>query len=269
MKYNENAVYQPGNQYPKAGDVAPFASLPAWWRRFIFQVLNGRELQVYLYIVMMVDADNSVAYPTINSIQSDMGLSSDTQVFGALRNLVSYGFILRNRMQLPNRQSRLLRNVYQRAAPEFTLLELLKRGRVSKEDGIEAGDKAIDEFLNFGTCPTPVPADPYGFTAVPKDVARGLERLLGIDAFHRYELTRDGNKRDVLMKLLQDRLDQRIEAGERKYAAVEVPPRDRQREEARQREKAIAAAGGVAAVAAAMPEAPGFDEAEEDGEIPF
>lgn len=242
MKYNELLVEEPGNQYPKAGEVAPFASLPAWWRRFIFQVLNGRELQVYLYIIMMVDSDNAVAYPLVESIRKDMGLASDTQIFEALRTLEDQGFIRRRRTQLPNRTSRLPRNVYQRSAPEHTLLCLLKRGR--SEDGGHAGDKAIDEYLNPGVCPTPRPKNPNLYSGIPKDVARGLKRLLGPD-YDNYAFTDDGKRRYVLIQLLQDRLDKRISAGGEKYANLEPAPRDRQRHDASLREKGIIAAGGV------------------------
>ncbi len=249
MKYNELLVQEPGNQYPKAGDVAPFASLPAWWRRFIFQVLNGRELQVYLYLIMMVDSDHAVAYPLVESIQRDMGLRSDTQIFEALRTLEDMGFIRRRRTQLPNRSSRLPRNVYQRSAPEFTLLCLLKRGRVEDggraEDGDRPADKAIDEYLNPGVCPTPRPKNPNARTDIPKDVARGLKHLLGRE-YDEYAFTDDGQRRDVLIQLLQDRLEKRIREGGEKYANPEPAPRDRQRQEASLRERMIAAAGGVA-----------------------
>ena len=261
MKYNELLVYEPGNQYPKAGDVAPFASLPAWWRRFIFQVLNGRELQVYLYIVMMADAENAIAYPLVESMRQHMGLRSDTQIFEALSNLEALGFIRRRRLKLPNRTSELPRNIYQRAAPEFTLLVLLKRGRV--ETGGRRGDKAIDEFLDAGYCPTPAPIDPKGRTAIPKDVAPGLKRLLGAE-YEEYAFAPDGFKRERLMRLLQDRLQERRRKGGEKYANLEPAPRDRQREVARIREKAIAAAGGVATTISSQE-----DLLLDDDSIPF
>ncbi len=254
MKHNELLVHEPGNQYPRAGDVAPFASLPAWWRRFLFQVLNGRELQVYLYIVMMVDAANAIAYPLVESMREDMGLSSDSQVFEALRNLETLGFIRRRRQKLPNRTSRLPRNVYQRPAPEYTLLTLLRRGRV--EEGGRPGDKAIDEHLNPVYCPIRPPAEPKRHTPVPKDVAAGLKRLLAAEYDH-YAFAADGEKRRQLIHLLQVRLDDRRREGGEKYANLEPAPRDRQREQASAREKTIAAQGGVAA------------NTFEDFEIPF
>lgn len=264
MKHNELLVWEPGNQYPKAGDVAPFASLPAWWRRFIFQVLNGRELQVYLYIVMMVDGANAVAYPLVDSMRKDMGLNSDTQIFTALKKLEDLGFIRRRRQQLPNRLSRLPRNVYQRPAPEFTLLRLLRRGRV--EDGGSVGDIAIDEYLTPARCPTTLPADANGFSPIPKDVAAGMKRLLG-DQYDYYAYSTDGEKRSALMELLQIRLDEREREGGEKYATVERAPRDLKREQASKREKAIAAQGGVAGAAGAA-----FVNAEDEEvgeEIPF
>jgi hypothetical protein len=268
LRHNELLVYEPGNQYPKAGDVAPFASLPAWWRRFIFQVLNGRQLAVYLYIVMLVDSANSVAYPLVESIKRDMGLASDTQIYHALEKLERLGFIRRRRMRLPNRSLRLPRNVYQRPAPEFTLLELLKRGRI--EDSGRPGDIGIDEFLNPVRCPAPAPADPLATTAIPKDVQAGLKRLLGRD-YDAYAYALDGERREMLMQLLEARLDERRREGGEKYATREPAPRDRQRAEASVREKAIAAAGGV--VIDARPFSTGFEDEisleDFEDEIPF
>jgi hypothetical protein len=265
LRHNEQLVYEPGNQYPKAGDVAPFASLPAWWRRFIFQVLNGRELAVYLYIVMHTDGANAVSYPLVESIRQAMGLKSDTQVFSALERLERAGFIRRRRKTLPNRSSRLPRNVYQRTAPEFTLLQLLRAGRA--ESG-RPGEKGIDELLRPIRCPAKPPADPDACSAIPRDIQAGLKRLLGRD-YETYADATDGDRYEILVELLQDRLDVRLKEGGTKYATLEPAPRDHQRDEASKREKAIAAAGGVPAAAASDSEWDFDSAALEEEEIPF
>lgn len=139
-------------------------------------------------------------------------------------------------------------------------MELLKRGRV--EDGGKPGNKAIDEFLNPGLCPTRLPADSKAFSPIPKDVAVGLKRLLSGD-YDDYAFAPDSEKRSQLMRLLEEHLDERRREGGEKYADREPPPRDLQRQRASVREKTIAAQGGVA-VKRADSDSLAFDD-----EIPF
>ena len=257
MRFNELLVVEPGNQYPTPGEVAPFASLPTWWRRMIFRVLNPREFAVYMYLVMMMDAGNSIAYPLVESMRRDMGLHSDSAIFEALGSLERLGFIRRRRSALPNRSSRVTRNIYQRPAPEFTLLTLLKRAE-------REGEKGIDAFLNPITGPLKTAPSADEITAIPKDVLPGLKRLLG-DDFDDYAHTEDVYKREVLIRLLEERLAERRRLGGEKNAAnpPQLAPRDRQRQTAREREVGIAAAGGVALGGPVQPE-PSFDD-----EVPF
>jgi hypothetical protein len=240
MLYNDLLVYEPGNQYPRPGEIAPFTSVPVWWRRFIFKVLRSREFAIYLYIAMKMDAEHAVAYPPAREIQEAMDLKSDSAVFDALRTLEDMGFLRRRTRQLPNRTSRLHRNVYQRAAPEFTLLRLLER---TGPEG-RLGDKGINELFDFCRCPSPPLPDPHATTEVPRDVAAGLKRLLGA-TYDDYAFTEDGSKREALTTVLRERLEQRLREGGEKYVNLREAPRDRQREQAREREVAIATAGGV------------------------
>lgn|GEM_PF-3523234 len=240
MQYNDLLVYEPGNQYPSApSEVAPFATIPAWWRGFIFKVMNPRDFAVYMFIAMRTDGGHAIAYPLVSDIQEAMGLSSDSAIFDSLRKLVDLGFIRRRTQQLPNRSSRLRRNIYQRAAPEFTLLTLLNRTDASAR----RGDAGIDEFLHFCVCPAPAPSQPNVASAVPRDVAAGLKRFL--QNYDDYAFANDGDKREVLKALLMEQLDHRMQQGGERYQNRQPAPRDRQRVQASAREMAIAAAGGV------------------------
>lgn len=104
----------------------PFTEIPAWWSGFVFHVLNARQISLYLYLCMLLDAEGTCA-PTVEQIRQDLGLSGSI-VFGALAALDSFGFILRRRTYLASLRSR--RNVYQRPACEFTVLRLLELGKV-------------------------------------------------------------------------------------------------------------------------------------------
>ena len=240
MQYNDLLVFEPGNQYPNAREVAPFATLPAWWRGFIFKVLSPREFTVYMYIAMRADAQNAIAYPTAREIRVAMNLESDSAVFAALRTLEELGFIRRRAQKLPNRTIRLRRNVYQRAAPEFTLLTLLNR----TGDGGSHGDKGVNELLEFATNPAIV-EDPSAVSPVNRDLSGGVKHLLGDEDFNEYALTPDGEKREVLARILDEHLARRRQEGGQRYRDRQAAPRDRQRQQARERERSIAAAGGV------------------------
>jgi hypothetical protein len=245
MRYNDLLVTQHGNQYPAPADVAPYASLPSWWRRFIFQVLNPREFTVYMYLAMMTDVGNAVAYPLIASVQRDLGLQSDSAIFDALRELERLGFIQRSRQRLPNRTSQLKRNVYQRVAPEFTLIRLLE----AANENHRRGKPGINGMLEPSIGQPRHSGDPNEITPVHRDAAAALKRLLGDESFSEYVAAVDSDKRDVLMRLLEERLQKRMKSGrDRRSERPPAPsPRDRQRENARKRELEIATNGGVAA----------------------
>lgn len=120
-------VLDPNNAFDDA--CRPFTEIPAWWSGFVFHVLNARQITLYLYLCMLLDAEG-VCAPTVEQIRQDLGLSSSI-VFGALGALDTAGFILRQRQYLPALRSR--RNVYQRPSCEFTVLRLLETGKVDGE----------------------------------------------------------------------------------------------------------------------------------------
>lgn len=118
----------------------PFTEIPAWWSGFVFHVLNARQITLYLYLCMLLDAEG-VCAPTVEQIRQDLGLSSSI-VFGALGALDVSGFILRERRYLPSLRSR--RNVYQRPSCEFTVLRLLENGKIDGDLRAVPGEMSAD-----------------------------------------------------------------------------------------------------------------------------
>jgi hypothetical protein len=105
----------------------PYAEVPAWMSGFLYHVLNPRQVSIYLYLTMLASETN-VCHPTTKQIRHDLHLSSLSIVFGAISALERYGFLLRERRQVLELNSR--RNVYQRPACEFTVLRLLELGKI-------------------------------------------------------------------------------------------------------------------------------------------
>jgi hypothetical protein len=94
---------------------------------FLYHVLNPRQVSIYLYLTMLA-CEKNVCHPTTKQIRNDLRLSSLSIVFGAIAVLERYGFLLRERRQVPELNSR--RNVYQRPSCEFTVLRLLELGKI-------------------------------------------------------------------------------------------------------------------------------------------
>jgi hypothetical protein len=108
-------------------DCRPFAEIPAWWSGFLFHVLTPRQLCLYLYLAMLGQR-TGVCHPTVKQIRQDLGLASESAVFEALAALDEMGFILRAHRRVRTAGAR--RNVYQRAACEYTMVRLLKLGKI-------------------------------------------------------------------------------------------------------------------------------------------
>jgi hypothetical protein len=94
---------------------------------FLYHVLNPRQVSIYLYLSMLASEAN-VCHPTTKQIRDDLHLASLSIVFGAIAILERNGFLLRERRQVPQLNSR--RNVYQRPSCEFTVLRLLELGKI-------------------------------------------------------------------------------------------------------------------------------------------
>ena len=190
MKSNAALVFDPGNQFGSLVEAKPYFGIPSWWRPFIFRVLSQRDLSVYVYLCSMMDV-HDVCYPTTEQIRDEIGVDSPTTLFTALGNLESLGFVMRRRKKLPGRAYRFQRNIYQRPAPEFTLLKLLEMEKV---------DGDLRPIL-------PISKLPHGEPDTA--VATGLRRLLGGTAYAEYDRVADDNKTYKLRVLLQTRLEER------------------------------------------------------------
>jgi len=94
---------------------------------FLYHVLNPRQVSIYLYLTMLA-GETKVCHPTTKQIRADLHLSSLSIVFAAIAVLDRYGFLLRERRNVPELSSR--RNVYQRPSCEYTILRLLELGKI-------------------------------------------------------------------------------------------------------------------------------------------
>ncbi len=118
-------IIDPDNRF--SNECKPYAEIPAWWSGFLFHVLNTRQLSLYLYLSML-SGESGVCHPTTKQIRQDLGLASLTIVFDAMAALEDAGFILRQRRNIEALNSR--RNIYQRPACEYTILRLIRMGRI-------------------------------------------------------------------------------------------------------------------------------------------
>lgn len=214
MSGNEKFVFDPGNQWPKDSEVAPFFGFPSWWRRFVFHVLTPREIAVYLHMCSVMD-NNAIAYPTIEQIANDMGVESRATVKKALETLIVRGFLLR--AERVNRGRKMY--VYQRPAVEHTLLALLNPEPTEKEPR----PKPLIDARLFP------PAKSKGLKPSKSSdsvVDAALRRLLKPN-FPAYAHMRDGDPesaRQFLAGLLKEKLDARKQEGLQK-AKIEVARR--------------------------------------------
>lgn len=211
MSGNEKFVFEPGNQWPKDSEVAPFFGFPSWWRRFIFQILTPREIAVYLYLCSVMD-NNAVAYPTIEQIAEEMGVESRATVKNALETLTRRGFLLRS--ERLNRGRKMY--VYQRPAVQHTLLALLDPQPTEKEPHPKP-------LLDARLFPKGNPKRSKPSKASDSVVDAALRRLLKPN-FNAYAHMRDGDAEDArlfLVGLLKEKMEQRtLEATQQVRADV-------------------------------------------------
>lgn len=118
MSRNSQFVLDEGNRWDSSREIGPFFIFPAWWRRFIFQILTPREITVYLYMCSVMD-ENSIAFPSIEQISEDLGITK-APIRIAIEALSRRGFLL------VGTDSRQKLAIYQRPSVAYTLLTLLK-----------------------------------------------------------------------------------------------------------------------------------------------
>lgn len=142
---------------------------------------------MYLYLIMLCD-DRGVCHPTIEQIRKDLALLSTTMVFESIAVLEEYGFFMRSRQALP--QSRSRRNVYRRAACEYTVLRLLETNKIDGElHPAGAGDPASEESRQL--------------------VQSGLKQILGEENHGAYAAVPADRRRELLLQLLTEQLRNR------------------------------------------------------------
>jgi predicted transcriptional regulator len=188
---NSRLVFAKGNQWVKEKDSAPFFGLPAWWRRFMFQLLTPREVTVYLYLCSVMDP-NAVAYPTVDQIAEDMAIKSRSVIVEALNRLIEMGFLLRGAEPYNGRVMG-KRVVYQRPLPHYTILKLLELGLIDAELYPTANQTRKDELTK----------------ASDEVVRAGLRRLLGDSNFAVYQTVKNPERR---IRALVAALDQHVRA---------------------------------------------------------
>lgn len=186
---NRQFVIEEGNQWEKGSELGPFLTFPAWWRRFIFQVVTPRELTVYLYLCSVMD-ENAIAFPTIDQIAEDLGLTKQP-VRDALRVLHRRGFLL-----IRNDDRRKI-TIYQRPAVAHTLLALLTGSKGAADEDDE--EPRIDGYLV-----------PYRGTRSDRErnfigmsdsvVNAGLAKVLSKGAYAMYQLAREKGGPDAVLR---------------------------------------------------------------------
>lgn len=108
-----------------AGSLWHAAASPPWWRTFLFRILSGRQLSVFLYLLTCMDGENA-CHPTIEEIRSFVGLNSPAMVFEALSALDRLGFVARFPRMVATVGGR--RNLYRRPPFQYTIMKLLENG---------------------------------------------------------------------------------------------------------------------------------------------
>jgi len=189
---NAALIWDGGNQYQVA---APFFTIPSWWRRFFFAVLDARDVTIYTYICSQSDGFG-IAYPTYQNIKSDLNISNARIIKESLDKLVDTGFLTVRRL-VPTQGNRHQRNVYQRPLIEYTLRELLRNGYVDAElrplrPRPKASASKGDQTRRNN-----------------RTIATGLFRLLGRDRYHTYVAASHDQKATTLADLLQRRVTER------------------------------------------------------------
>jgi hypothetical protein len=189
MRGNNSLILDPGNQF-RASDAPPYFIFPNWWRRFIFVILSAEELRLYCCLCTYFDS-HSIAYPLRKHLANETGVSEQV-IVACLKRLKQLGFILSAKQLIQRTFSEpIKRTVYQRPAPEFTLLQLLSADE-------------IDEDLY----PVKYPTVDAKLSEAAVDV--GLRRLLGPEKYPIYSYIADRlEKRSILRDALTKSLNRR------------------------------------------------------------
>lgn len=151
----ERLLFKPEYRWPKDKFSAPFFTMPAWWRRFVFQVLVPRNVTIYLYYLSVMNRAG-LAWPAVRQVASDLGVRDLDTVRGALRRLVDAGFLIAPTDDERRAFSLGERPIYQHPHPAYTIHKLLEGNLVDGElypmsnRERTADDKASDSVVLAG-----------------------------------------------------------------------------------------------------------------------
>lgn len=147
-------MLDPENLYAAGNSSKPYLTLPAWIRRFLFQVLKPRELSVYIYLLSLMN-QNGIAFPLTRQIADDLGIRDREVVAEAVGRLEDLGFILLQKRTVQLTKA-VVRNVYQRPTLEHTLITLLHQELIDGDlyptriKANKADAKTADEAILLG-----------------------------------------------------------------------------------------------------------------------
>lgn len=176
MQRKESPLSPAGGSHDQESSLWRTATSPPWWRTFLFRVLTGRQLTVFMYLLTCMDG-NQECHPTTEEIRRFVGLNRPTMIFDAISVLDRYGFIVRYRRMMPSAGGR--RNLYRRPPYEYTILRLVEHG-------------VLDEQLR-------VRHDEESYTPdIMEELDAALRQMLG-DGYERYAGAPEGERRGILM----------------------------------------------------------------------
>ena len=190
-------LFRPEYRWPKDKETAPFFTVPAWWRRFIFRVLRPRDITVYHYYLSVMNPAGT-AFPTVEQIASDLGIGDRDSVRKAIARLVECGFLLKPDQLQKSEHSMGKRSIYQRPCPQYTLWRLLDMGEIDGELFPARLDRERHEQHDKSSDPV---------------VRAGLRNVLG-DLYPAYEESRrydDGHREERTKKVLHAILEEQLQ----------------------------------------------------------
>jgi len=193
-KREEKLVFRPELAWPADKASRPFFTVPAWWRRFLFQAITPREVTIYHYYLSMMNPVG-VAFPTVEQLLEDLGLSDGDPIKKAQRRLVALGFLVKPTDQERRAFSIGDRPIYQRPCTQYTIRELLR----------ETIDGELYPTLNKVRSTLKSISDSV--------VAAGIRHMLGESydvykkAFDMQDAGRDERLTQVLAQLLDEALE--------------------------------------------------------------
>jgi hypothetical protein len=201
----ESIVFDPGNQFGyKKSDYGFFFAIPIWWRGFIFHILSAAEFMMYAYLCSQMSL-RATAFPTGEHFKRDLRRVTNTTVYGLVDRLETLGFILKNQ-HAPLKRVRTLRNVYQRPAPEYTLVRLLDLGLIDGD--LRPVAQAVKKTPKRRARTVTISKDDYDHRHGAA-VQLGLQKLLEQEDYRKYKAAAAENRRALLKEFLVASLERR------------------------------------------------------------